>query len=82
MSATTTSEPLIATRANMRLCGPGTFMLTPDGTQYSASAGDYFWMAEDEPFTSEDGAVCVLVQRRAYLVHPLTGERYMRELAQ
>lgn len=45
------------------------------GEEYSASAGDYFHLAADEPLRDADGEPMLLVTRHTIYKDAMTGER-------
>lgn len=56
------SDYIKATLANMNeYGGPGTVALDPSsGETFSATAGDYFWLSDDEALTNDDGEELIL----------------------
>jgi hypothetical protein len=51
----------IATVENMRRAESGAVAITQDGRTFSATAGDYFWLTDEDPLTDEEGLPLRLV---------------------
>jgi hypothetical protein len=63
MTSSKDTGPVLATVAKMRAAEPGTIMLDSFGNEYSATAGDYFWMFDHDFFMDDAGEPMVLVTR-------------------
>ena len=66
----TKQTPILATPANMeRFPGPGVIAYDRYArTEYSATAGDYFWRPADKPLTGMFGKPLILARRVSYIV--------------